>query len=151
MKFFRYIHFQPICVWMTDFMSRFWIHLNGIFHSNIEHFDLIKFKQSSKNTIFIANSHLVLFQEQKNLFQAARAMIKTLATMEFGLHGLPAMVHVTEAESETKALLKTIIKEKHVLDSVFWKFPMISTKSLRHVRLKMDGLFGVINNQITVS
>ena len=136
---------------MIDFMSRFWNHLNGIFHSNIEHFDLIKFKQWSKNTIFIANSHLVLSQERQNLFQAARAMTKTRVTMEHGLHGLNAMVLVTEGEPEMKGCRKTIFKEKHVLDSVFWKLPMILTRSLKHVRLKMDGLFGVISNQITVS
>ena len=100
---------------------------------------------------FIVYYHLVLFREQQNLFQAARATTKTPATMELGLHGLNAMVLVTGGEPEMKAYLTTITKERHVPDSVFWRLPMILTKSLRHVRLKMDGLFGVTNNQITVS
>ena len=60
MSCFHCTRFRLTYAWMIGCKSKFW-NRHVIFHSNIEHFVLIKLKQWTRNMIFIANLNLTSF------------------------------------------------------------------------------------------
>ena len=147
MSCFHYTHFRRNSVRTLDCMLKFW-RRQMTFRSNIGHFVLIKFKQWTKNMTSIVSSNLINLQRPKRPFRTVRVTMRTPAITEYGLHGQCAMVAVCRRELEMKVHQKKKLRSVLVLISVSLMYPIILTKSLKPVRLKMDGHFGVINNHI---